>query len=120
MSNQAKGKSGEKTAEKFLRKKGYEILHRNYKTNLGEIDLIALGKDALVFVEVKTRSGLGFGTPGEAVTHFKRAKINQVAAQFLTRHMLREVPVRFDVIEVYLSDGRVEHIENAFDSYLHY
>ena len=120
MSNRVKGKSGEKTAEKFLKKKGCEILHRNYKTNLGEIDLIALDKDTLVFVEVKSRSGTLFGMPAEAVTYFKRSKINQVAAQYLTRHMLHGVPVRFDVIEVYLADGRVEHIENAFDSYLKY
>ena len=120
MSNQTKGKTGEKTAEKFLKKKGCQILHRNYKTNLGEIDLIVVDKDALVFVEVKSRSGLGFGTPAEAVTYFKRSKINQVAAQYLTRHMLHGVPVRFDVVEVYLLDGRVEHIENAFGSYLKY
>ncbi|MCL2797812.1 MAG: YraN family protein [Firmicutes bacterium] len=120
MSNQVKGKSGEKTAEKFLKKKGCKVLHRNYKTNLGEIDLIVFDKDTLVFVEVKSRSGTLFGTPAEAVTHFKRTKINQVAAQFLTRQSMRDVPVRFDVVEVYLNEGRVEHIENAFDSYLRY
>ena len=118
--NQIKGNSGEKTAEKFLKKKGYEILERNYKTLLGEIDLIVVDKDTLVFVEVKSRTGTAYGQPCEAVTYFKRGNINRVAAQYLARHNYRDVPCRFDVIEVYLTEGRVEHIENAFDSYLHY
>jgi len=121
MGNLAKGKSGELLAAKFLKKKGYRILHRNYKTNLGELDIIAADhQDTLVFIEVKSRTSTDFGLPSEAVTHHKRTKINQVAAQFLSRHMLYGAPVRFDVIEVYLDENRINHIENAFDSYLHY
>jgi len=116
--NISKGQSGEKAAVKFLRARGFVILHKNYKTNLGEVDIIATYKGTLVFIEVKTRSTNFLDSPSEAVTAFKRRKINQVAAQFLSRHQMRDVPVRFDVVEVYTVENRIELIENAFDSYL--
>jgi len=94
-------------------------LHKNYKTNLGEIDIIAHDKNTLVFVEVKTRSSAQYGTPAESVTLFKQRKITQVAAQFLAKHQIHDAFMRFDVVEVY-ADNQIEHIENAFDSYLNY
>jgi len=114
-----KGKSGEKIALKYLKEKGYNILAKNYKTNLGEIDIIISNADTLIFVEVKTREDTKFlDRPAEAITAFKCKKINQVAAQYMSRFQLRHVPVRFDVIEIYLVGGQIEHIENAFDSYI--
>ncbi len=120
MGNRIKGKTGEEIAAKYLKKKGYRILHRNYKTDLGEIDLIVTDDDRLVFVEVKSRTGEQFGEPAEAVTYQKQRKISQVAAQFITRHMLRGVAARFDVVEVFLAEDRIRHIEDAFDSYLRF
>jgi len=120
MANLEKGKTGEKLAAKFLKKKKYRILFKNYKTTVGEIDLIAQKGDAVIFVEVKARASEFFGAPSESVTHHKRRKINQVASQFLTRHGLHGVECRFDVVEI-LGAGKneeIRHIENAFDSYI--
>jgi len=116
--NFLKGKSGEKAAVKFLEHKGYRILSKNYKTNLGEIDIIISDGETIIFVEVKSRDGGFLDVPAEAITAHKRKKINQVAAMYLARFQLRDVPVRFDVIEIYTVEGRIEHLENAFDSYI--
>jgi putative endonuclease len=70
-------------ALRYLAKKGYEALERNYRTRHGEIDLIVRGERALVFVEVKLRRGTGFGDPLEAVTPKKQAKIRLMAEQYL-------------------------------------
>lgn len=120
MNNIRKGKTGEDIACDYLRRKGYRILNRNYKTDLGEIDIVITDEITLIFVEVKSRTSDGFGMPSEAVGYFKRNKINQVASQYIKKFMLFDVDVRFDVVEVYLSENRVNHIENAFDSYLRY
>ncbi|MDR2201818.1 MAG: YraN family protein [Clostridiales bacterium] len=123
--NITKGKRGEDIAADYLRKKGYRILNRNYTTELGEIDLVITDNSALIFVEVKCRAGDGYGTPAEAVTYHKRGKINRVAAQYIKKFMLSGTDVRFDVVEIYLDEKRtdfmkINHIENAFDSYLRY
>lgn len=118
--NRDKGKAGERIAEKFLKEKGYRIITRNYKTESGEIDLIVTDDETLIFVEVKARKSDEFGLPCEAVDVRKQRKINVVAGQYIKRNMYFGVSVRFDVIEVYLSDCKVNHIVNAFDSYLKY
>ena len=69
------GRAGERLATEFLKKSGLEILQRNYKTHLGEIDVIALDKDTVVFVEVKTRTNDDYGSPSEAVNNRKCEKI---------------------------------------------
>lgn len=120
MHNRTKGKRGEEIAAAYLKKKGYTVLYRNYTTELGELDLVVTDRKVLVFVEVKARFGADYGYPSEAVTYHKRQKINQVASQYLKQFRLFDVAVRFDVVEVFLSDGTVHHIENAFDSYLRY
>lgn len=118
--NKIIGDSGEKLAQAYLVSKGYRVLNTNYKTDLGEIDLVVTNETDLIFVEVKTRSGLDYGYPAEAVTFAKQKKISQVAAQYIKRFRLYDVPVRFDVIEVFIRDGEINHIEDAFDSYLKY
>jgi len=115
-----KGKSGEKIAAKYLKKKGYHIVHKNFKTNIGEIDLVVTDDKYLVFVEVKARSNTNFSYAMESVSYHKRTKINQVAAQYIKKFMLFGVNIRFDVVEVYFETGEVNHIKNAFDSYLRY
>lgn len=118
--NKEKGNAGERIAEKYLKDLGYLIVARNYKTELGEIDLIANDGDTLVFVEVKSRRSDAYGFPSEAVDERKQRKLSMVASQYIKRNMFFGAAVRFDVVEVYFEEARVNHIENAFDSYLKY
>ncbi|MBR6789218.1 MAG: YraN family protein [Clostridia bacterium] len=118
--NKTIGNNGEKIAEEYLKSKGYLILDRNFQTELGEIDIIASKDEYLVFVEVKAKRGDGFGYPSEAVTLSKQRKIAMVASQYVKVNMYFGSAMRFDVIEVYLAENRINHIENAFDSYLKY
>lgn len=118
--NRVKGDAGERIAEKYLKKSGYRIISRNFKTAAGEIDLIVTDDETLIFIEVKARSSDEYGMPCEAVDLKKQRKINVVAGQFIKRNMYFGAAVRFDVVEVYLSDSKVNHIINAFDSYLKY
>ena len=111
------GKEGERVAERYLQKKGYVLVERNYRCPAGELDLIVLDRRVVVFVEVKTRTGLGFGSPLEAVEFRKQRKMIQVAQFFLAEKRLQQRDARFDVIGVSWL-GRepvVEHIENAFE-----
>ena len=114
---QVLGREGERVAEQFLKQKGFKIVERNYRCAAGELDLIVLDKRVVVFVEVKTRTGLGFGTPLEAVAYHKQQKMIQAAQFFLSEKGLHQRDARFDVVGVSWP-GRapvVEHIENAFD-----
>lgn len=76
------GREGEKLTEKYLKKRGYKILARNYVTPFGEADIIAEKDGETVFVEVKTRSGNGFGTPAEAVGRKKRERYRKIAEYY--------------------------------------
>lgn len=114
----ARGKTGEDLAVKYLEQRGYRVLDRNYTTDIGEVDIFVTDEKSLIAVEVKSRLSLEYGTPAEAVGHEKVRKISQVASQYIKQYRLFGVPVRFDVIEVYLNDKKVNHIVNAFDSYL--
>ena len=107
----ALGRAGERAAVKYLKKSGYKILKRNYRTVYGEVDIVALDKDTVVFCEVKTRESTQFGTPAEAVERHKRERYVNIARDFLMRAG-RDVNVRFDVIEV--TDKGVNHIPAAF------
>jgi putative endonuclease len=112
------GSDGEALAAEFLRKKGYRIIAKNYKTPLGEIDIIAKDGDAVVFFEVKTRANESYGYPFEAVNERKRRKIINVALLFLKK-MKEDVPARFDVLSISsAADGRKEirHIRDAFEA----
>lgn len=115
--NQSVGKTGEEIALSFLKNKGYTIEATNYRTNLGEIDIIARDKSALVFIEVKTRKSQTFGLPYEAVRFRKQSKIRQVALQFLAERPFGYRELRFDVISILVScadNYKIEHILNAF------
>jgi putative endonuclease len=111
------GEKGEDIAAAFLKKKGYNILFRNYKCSFGEIDIIAKHKKILSFIEVKTRSTKKYGLPQEAVTLAKQTKISRVALEFVQRYKMDNRAARFDVVSVqYLNDGcEVDLIENAFE-----
>jgi len=112
------GRSGEELAADFLRKNGYKVLERNYKTKLGEIDIIACEKDTYVFIEVKTRNSDRFGLPSEAVSLRKQRQISKAALNFLKINDLLGRKARFDVVSViFLEDGRqkLDLIKNAFE-----
>lgn len=111
------GKEGERVAEQYLKKKGYKLIERNYRCAGGELDLIVLDRRVVVFVEVKTRTGQGFGSPIEAVEFHKQRKMIQAAQYFLTEKKLHQRDARFDVIGVSWPGRKpvVEHIENAFE-----
>ena len=117
MSSKALGDRGEAYAANYLRQNGYRILTRNYRTKIGEIDLIAEDQDTLVFIEVKTRSSVRYGMPAEAVNYKKRQKIIQTAYWYLFAQHRENAICRFDVLEVYAVGDRwgVHQIKNAFE-----
>ncbi|MDP2755022.1 MAG: YraN family protein [Nitrospirota bacterium] len=111
------GSEGEDLAVRFLQKKGYRIIARNYKTPVGEIDIIARDGDTIVFIEVKTRTDISFGYPFEAVNKRKRQKLKNLALLYLKRQG-KESPVRFDVLSIFCMDNGkkdIEHIKDAFE-----
>lgn len=108
------GQKGEQQALKFLRRKKYKILTTNYRTKLGEIDIVAQDRNTLVFVEVKTRKDEFFSRPQEAVNWFKQQQIIKAALSYIKRYNLTNVDVRFDVVAI-LPD-KIELIQNAFQS----
>ena len=105
------GDWGEKIAVNYLMKQGYEILDRNYKTKLGELDIVAKEGDIIVFVEVKTRSSRSFGLPQESVNFKKQNKIMRMAMQYLQNRGLRGT-WRIDVVAIVMDKNRrVENID---------
>ena len=111
------GRSGEAAAAKLLKKNGYKILNKNYRTKLGEIDIIAKDRDTVCFIEVKTRSNDSFGLPQESVSRFKQRQIAKAALSFLKEKNLFDKKARFDVVSViYEGDRpRIELIKNVFE-----
>lgn len=113
--NLSKGKLGESTAIEYLIKNGYRIVEKNYKTKLGEIDIIAFYNGLLVIVEVKTRTSIDYGYPFEAVNKKKQKTIINVSQIFLIEKGLRDIQVRYDIIEIYMTKNiKINHIEDAF------
>lgn len=115
--NKELGRRGEAAAARYLEFVGYEILERNWVCPAGEADIVARQGDTLVFVEVKTRTGIQKGFPAEAVTPRKRARYEKIAAWYLCDYGEVNIPIRFDVIALLvLKDDRamVKHYVNAF------
>jgi putative endonuclease len=106
-----RGGEGERAAAKFLERRGYRILASNYRTRLGEIDLIAEDRGTLVFIEVKVRGTDRFGGPAMAITLAKQARIARLAQQFLAARRLEERPCRFDAVLISGDDPNSQHIE---------
>ncbi|RBY96709.1 YraN family protein [Blastococcus sp. TF02-8] len=111
------GATGEHIAVAFLTDAGLRVLDRNWRCREGEIDLVARDGDALVFCEVKTRRGLGYGHPVEAVTPAKRRRIRLLAQRWLAAHDEHAPDVRFDVVGVLVRRDQpplVTHLRGAF------
>jgi putative endonuclease len=111
------GLLGEKLARDFLKKRGYRILESNYRCPEGEIDIVTRHKDSLVFVEVRTKRSLEFGSPEESITPTKMEKLRAVAAHYRQMHENLPVLWRIDVVAVEMDQKdkllRIELIENA-------
>lgn len=113
------GALGEVLAARYLRDNGFSVLSANYRTRLGEVDIIAKEGDTVLFVEVKTRSPGMIALPLESVDREKQRKLVLAASSYL-RKLPPNTPTRFDVMEVYLDDENqcthIRHLPNAFDS----
>ena len=114
--NRDTGIGGESLAAGYLMSKGLRILARNYRVVQGELDIVAMDGQVLVFCEVKTRRGIGFGPPECAVTPWKQRQMRRAAEAYLYCHGLRDQECRFDVVAVLLHDGThdITHFKNAF------
>ena len=117
MYKQAFGKQGESVAVRYLKKQGYKIIEQNYRSKVGEIDIIAREKRTLVFVEVKIRSSRSFGSPKWAVTPKKQKTISMAALYYLKITEQTHADARFDVVSILVEgeDTQVELVRNAFD-----
>lgn len=115
--NKDLGDRGEISAAWYLRRHDFVILDTNWKCNFGEVDIVGMDKDCLVFVEVKTRSSMNQGFPSEAVTAKKRRKYENIALAYLVCHDFSDMPMRFDVVDVVKLDVNrcaIKHHVNAF------
>lgn len=117
MYKQNLGLLGEHKATEFLKNKGYKILFQNFRSRVGEIDIICQDTDTTIFVEVKTRIGKEFGRPEEAVTPWKIRSIIKTANYFMMLNPKLPQAQRIDVIALSLSPigevKRLEHIQNV-------
>ena len=108
---------GEKIAKYFLEKKGYRIIETNYRSPEGEIDIVAKYGDSLVFVEVRTKTSLEFGSPEESITLAKMGRLKATAAYYQQTHSNLPLQWRIDVVAIELNPkgkvSRIEVIENA-------
>jgi putative endonuclease len=113
----AVGAYGERLAEQHLREQGLVVLDRNWRCADGEIDLILRDGDDLVFCEVKTRRGSGYGSPAESIVPAKVTRLRRLAARWLGENPLSAKEIRFDVVEVLAppkGPARVDHLRAAF------
>ena len=111
------GKFGEDLAGRYLKKMGYQVICRNYRTRFGEIDIIAKDADTIVFVEVKSRRTSTFGHPKYSITHKKQERISKTALYYLKENNQSNCRARFDVVTINAADKKtdVEIIKNAFE-----
>ena len=107
------GRIGEKLAIQYLKTNSFKIIERNFYCKQGEIDIIAVDKNTIVFIEVKTRCNTVFGKPSTAVNKAKQIHMYNASKYFLYKYNLNNKFVRFDVIEVYIKDGKcdINHIK---------
>ena len=111
------GQTGERHAERFLRKLGYRTVTRNYRCSTGELDLVVLDGKMIVFVEVKTRADAEHAAPQDAVTRMKQQRVISAAKAFIQQTHSQGRAYRFDVVAITMSGnkpGKIEHFQNAF------
>lgn len=109
------GKTGEEIARQYLIKNGYRLLVSNFRCRQGEIDIIAVDKNEIVFIEVKTRKNANYGCPVDAVNKRKQKHILNASKYYIYINNLENRDIRFDVIEVYKKDKfYINHIKNIY------
>ena len=111
-----KGKSGEHTACRFLKKEGYKIIEKNFRCRYGEIDIIASEKKVLCFIEVKSRKNSNFAVPEEYVDIRKQKKLIKTSLIYISKLKDTESDKRFDVVSVDFESGKCRKITNAFEA----
>ena len=119
--NKNVGDFGEQTAANYLKRLGYKILEMNYSCRFGEIDIVGLDKECLVFVEVKSRTNQKYGVPQYAVNYWKKKHLWLSARQYIDERRMKEYFARFDVVEVFIKSAdnifdveKINLIKNAF------
>ena len=110
----SKGDFGEETACKYIKKNGYKILGKNFRTKFGEIDLIGIDNDTICFIEVKARSSSDYGSPEQFVTKRKQERLWKTASIYINKNTLEFGNYRFDVISVDLENEEIQIFKNAF------
>ncbi len=107
------GEEGEEIAANYLEKQGYKILERNFRCKIGEIDIIARENNCLIFVEVKTKTGLGHGSPEEMVNRKKQEKIKRIAEFYLKEKDLEgeDLDWRIDVLAIEFEGEKLKNID---------
>ena len=119
MDRQEVGRLGEKLAQRFLKRRGYRVRETNFHCREGEIDIVAQQRDCLVFIEVRTRSSLDFGTPEESITRAKKERLIASALTYIDTHQNLPSSWRIDVVAIEVDDKgkakRIELIENAIE-----
>jgi len=116
MDKKETGKNAEDLAEEYLRGLGYEIVARNYTISHNEIDIIAKDGNYLVFVEVRSKTGLDFGKPEESLTMGKRKQVRKAAEMYLHQNPFLNLLIRLDFIGITFNGEKtvINHLKNAF------
>lgn len=112
----AVGQYGEDLAARYLTSNGFSVLERNWRCELGEIDIVAREGETLVICEVKTRRGLNYGTPLEAITYKKLTTLRRLAGRWLQTHQVRPAAIRIDVVAIVFDNNTppsVDHVRGA-------
>lgn len=111
------GKIGENIISEYITKLGYKVLERNFECKQGEIDIIAKDNEELIFIEVKTRTDMSYGEASEAVTNVKKRHLINSIKYYIYKNNLENQPIRIDVAEVYIKNGRVKinYIKQAIE-----
>jgi putative endonuclease len=114
--NQKIGKLGEKLAAKFLKKKGYKIIEKNFNTRYGEIDIVATKNNCVAFIEVKTRTSRKFGYPEQAINYFKLQHFQNAVQAYLTKNDIGKKEISLDAISIEMDiktrKAKITHLEN--------
>ena len=111
------GKQGEKIAASYLKKHGFKITEKNYKTKYGEIDIIGQDRDCISFIEVRSKNTDKFGLPEDTIDRKKQAQLTKMALSYIKRYGLEDRSCRFDVVcveNVNSRSPRIRHIKDAF------
>lgn len=113
----ADGAMGETYALNYLKSMGYKMYATNFRTRVGEVDIICKDGETLVFVEVKIRSSSNFGEPYESISAWKKYKIVKTAQAYLANHRLGDIPMRFDAISIIRTGEHMEvmHLKNVIE-----